>query len=91
MTSFFAFENRAVYEIMWKNVEPGRPQMTIWSMRSVRLIPQATNTHSECVTFTAFPTQLHCVIHINPLNAELNPVCHLLALLGAHHISTLAG
>jgi len=23
---------------------------------------------------------------INPLNAELNPFCHLLALLGAHHI-----
>ena len=22
----------------------------------------------------------------NPLNAELNPTCHLLALLGAHHI-----
>jgi len=22
----------------------------------------------------------------NPLNAELDPVCHLLALLGAHHI-----
>jgi hypothetical protein len=26
------------------------------------------------------------VRHINPLNAELNPICHLLALLGAHHI-----
>jgi len=26
-----AFENRAVYDIMWKNmVEPGRPQMTTW-------------------------------------------------------------
>ena len=25
-------------------------------------------------------------IDINPLNAELNPICHLLALLGAHHI-----
>jgi hypothetical protein len=24
--------------------------------------------------------------YFNPLNAELNPVCHLLALLGAHHI-----
>jgi len=24
--------------------------------------------------------------HLNPLNAELNPICHLLALLGAHHI-----
>jgi hypothetical protein len=23
---------------------------------------------------------------VNPLNAELNPICHLLALLGAHHI-----
>jgi hypothetical protein len=23
---------------------------------------------------------------INPLNAELNPTCDLLALLGAHHI-----
>jgi len=23
---------------------------------------------------------------ITPLNAQLNPVCHLLALLGAHHI-----
>jgi len=30
--------------------------------------------------------------HINPLNAELNPICHLLALLGAHpifHISRI--
>jgi hypothetical protein len=25
-----------------------------------------------------------CVL--NPLNTELNPICHLLALLGAHHI-----
>ena len=29
---------------------------------------------------------------LNPLNAELNPICHLLALLGAHpilHISRI--
>jgi len=25
-------------------------------------------------------------MQVNPLNAELNPICHLLALLGAHHI-----
>jgi hypothetical protein len=24
--------------------------------------------------------------NINPLNAKLNPICHLLALLGAYHI-----
>jgi len=23
---------------------------------------------------------------LNPLNADLNPICHLLALLGGHHI-----
>ena len=23
---------------------------------------------------------------VNPLNAEINPICHLLPLLGAHHI-----
>jgi hypothetical protein len=29
---------------------------------------------------------------LNPLNAELNPICHLLALLGAHprlHVSRI--
>ena len=28
----------------------------------------------------------HFLSELNPLNAELNPICHLLALLGAHHI-----
>ena len=27
----------------------------------------------------------------NPLNAELNPICHLLALLGAHYIFHVSG
>ena len=31
-------------------------------------------------------TQLHLAGHFNSLDAELNPICHLLALLGAHHI-----
>ena len=26
------------------------------------------------------------IAYVNPLNAELNPTCHLLALLGAHPI-----
>jgi len=28
---------------------------------------------------------LNAVGSVNPLNAELNPICHLLALLGVHH------
>jgi len=38
-------ENRAVYEIMWKNIaQRGGPQMKIW--RIACWIPEATNTHS---------------------------------------------
>jgi hypothetical protein len=41
------FENRAVYEIMWKNIiEPDRPKMTIWPMCIACWIPKATNTHT---------------------------------------------
>ena len=29
---------------------------------------------------------LHKDFSVNPLNVELNPICHFLALLGAHHI-----
>ena len=29
--------------------------------------------------------------HINPLNPELNPICYLLALLGAHHFLHVRG
>ena len=28
---------------------------------------------------------------LNPSNVELNPICHLLALLGAHHIFYVSG
>jgi hypothetical protein len=43
--SFFP-ENRAVYEIMWKNiVEPDRAQMTIRHMRISSWEIKATNTH----------------------------------------------
>jgi len=34
----------------------------------------------------------YCVGHtVNPLNAKLNPICHLLALLGTHHILHVSG
>jgi hypothetical protein len=37
------------------------------------------------------PTYIHRNVYayyslFSPLNAQLNPICHLLALLGAHHI-----
>ena len=51
-------EDRAVYELMWKNVvEPDRPQMTIRRMRCACWIPKATDTHSEYVILGAFRRQ----------------------------------
>jgi len=32
------------------------------------------------------PSHIRDSISINPLNAEVNPTCHLLAVLEAHHI-----
>ena len=49
MFNYFFFENRVVYEKMWKNtVESDRPQTKIWRMCIVCWITKATNnTHSE--------------------------------------------
>jgi hypothetical protein len=38
-----------------------------------------------------FTFYIQGVLKFNPLNAELNPICHLLALLGAHHILHVSG
>jgi len=48
--NIFLFENRAIYEITWKNVvDRGGPQMTIWLMSFACWIPETTNTHTEAV------------------------------------------
>jgi hypothetical protein len=53
----FFFENRAFYEIMWKNiVELGWPQMAIRRMRIACWIPKATNAPSVYVKRTSFST-----------------------------------
>ena len=45
---------------------------------------------SKCIWISAFPSVLRAQLSrpslFNPINAELNPICHFLALLGAHHI-----
>ena len=55
---FLFFENRAVYEIIWKNiVQPDRPHITIWHMRIACWIPKG-HKHTlricnTCCFFTA--------------------------------------
>jgi hypothetical protein len=47
-----------------------------------------TSTKSPSFGVKTFSTRL---TNVNPLNAELNPICHLLALLGAHLIFHVSG
>jgi hypothetical protein len=54
----FFFEDRAIRYLMWENnVQPDRPQMTIWRMRIACRITKSTDTHSVYVILTAFPLQ----------------------------------
>jgi hypothetical protein len=47
LCSIMVFENRAVYETMWKHfVERGRSQIKIQGMNTACWIPRAANTHS---------------------------------------------
>jgi hypothetical protein len=59
MFSNILLENRAVYEIMLKNmVEPGRPQMTIW-LSVACWISKATRTQAHARIPTPTPTHTH--------------------------------
>jgi hypothetical protein len=68
--STVCFENRAVCEIMWKNmVEPDRPQMTIWRMRIACWTPKTTDALTTCTTH--FSSSLNIPLHPNCLSFYL--------------------
>ena len=48
-----------------------------------RNIPQRSGWKGRAKKFYLSGGGVHMLF--NPLNPELNPICHLLALLGAHH------
>jgi len=57
---------------------------------------EIVNTKVHCQTnLRSVVRRVSCYIYLcssfNPLNAKLNPICHLLALLGAHHIFHVSG
>ena len=66
------FRNCAFYEVITKNAhsQTGHRCNTVCAKK---------------IQFALTQKYSYRVIIINPLNAELNPICHLLALLGVHH------
>ena len=55
-----------------------RPRILL--QNTLKHVPDSMCRYLDCIIHPH-----HCQ-HLNPLNAELNPICHLLALLGPHHI-----
>jgi len=47
--------------------------------------PPPPHTHTHMLIILLDINKNYACGHINPLNPELNPICYLLALLGAHH------
>jgi len=84
------FENRAVYEIMVKNiVERGRSQITTRRMSIVCWITKATNTPSEYVIIIAFPNQQWLCEHAQYYVIRTMPVLLLFteSLLTVHYFT----
>jgi hypothetical protein len=72
--NFFFFENRAVHEIMWKNVvELDRPQRPLWRMHTACWIPKATNrlgirnTYCFSTATMVERTRLEVTLHVHCL------------------------
>jgi hypothetical protein len=56
-SSLFFFENRPVYEIMWKNmVELDRTQMTVWRMRAINAGYLRLQTHIQNMQYLLLST-----------------------------------
>ena len=56
------------------------------SRRRIKMASYTKPKYIPAKVIFNFNEQLFWQFFINPLNAALNPICHLLALLGAHHI-----
>ena len=64
----------------------------LFLQRTTCLLNKFVLTVNKCFFVVSHNTVAGVTLsNINPLNAELNPICHLLALLGAHHILHVSG
>jgi hypothetical protein len=87
----FFFEDRAVYEIMWKNiVDPGRPQMTIWRISIASWIRTATNTQSEYAILFVYPLLQRLYERVLMLHYAFT-ICLVIFCSQKNHISNFDG
>jgi hypothetical protein len=73
-------EKILLYKALTIEIQP------MWNVKTkaISVIIWATGTISK--SLRPYLSNVEGKGGINPLKAELNPICHLLALLGGHHI-----
>jgi hypothetical protein len=76
--------------VVWLHMLLGPSWCMSVALVGISLIPNtATDIHQQgpnnIYSHTTNLTTLMCFDYFNSLNPELNPICYLLALLGAHH------
>ena len=87
-----ASSHQAVYPSRLEDTVPSKRRKSTTQWRdaiSLRHCDTQNCTPAELTAHSAFATS--SAEEINPLNAELNPICLLLALVGAHHIFHVSG
>jgi hypothetical protein len=80
--SLHAYLNQSLQIQLELLMMSGVPLGTCWAINE-RWNNKFCYKVASCWLFLLNHTTMH--VSINPLNAELNPICHLLALLGVHH------
>ena len=65
------------------------PLLPLWTVRPVQSLSACTvqlYLYSPQCLYNGALYLFYLILPFNAFNAELNPICHLLALLGAHNI-----
>jgi len=66
------------------NLKSAKPFKAFLTFHTARSFTAALN-RTELWNLLSQKNPIHILNDIKPLNPELNPICYLLALLGAHH------
>ena len=84
------FKQPSLNEHFQNNLNPSRKRCLVGVLCTFCVDLRSTNKYVTSL-FIRTNEQRNKQTNINPLNTELNPICHLLALLGAHHIHHISG
>jgi len=90
INNFYIYKKSAWTFFTWNNITNHTHKLLQVGASFVLLLPAVELTYARLwwlyMTWSAYRASWKPGKCFNPLNAELNPICHLLALLGSHPI-----